>query len=79
LSKELTSNQLLNDLAQKYNVKITQIMLNYGICRGCVVLPRSGKLDHQKENIDVFNFKLTDQEVKQLNKLDLQRRFIVYG
>ena len=45
-------------------------MLNWGISKGHVVIPKASGLDHQKENIDVFDFKLKDEEIKKVNELD---------
>ena len=57
----------LEELAKKYNKNTIQIMLNWGLCRGHVVIPGSKGLEHQKENKDIFDFKLTDEEVTKIN------------
>lgn len=45
-------------------------MLNWGLCKGHVVIPKATGLDHQKENLDVFDFRLTEQEIKTIDELD---------
>ena len=49
-------------------------MLNYGISRGYVVIPKANGLDHQKENMEIFDFKLTEEEISGINKLETGRR-----
>jgi len=49
-------------------------MLNWGISRECVVIPKSTALSHQKENLDIYDFKLTDAEMETIKQLDTGRR-----
>jgi len=49
-------------------------MLNWAIARGTVPIPRSGSLGHQKENIDVFDFKLTKEEYSYISGLNKNYR-----
>ena len=48
--------------------------MNWGICRGHVVIPKAVGLDHQKENADIFDFKLTDEEIAGVSNLNTGRR-----
>jgi len=36
-----------------------QVVLNWGISRGCAVIPKAVGKEHQQENIDIYGFKLT--------------------
>jgi len=67
---DLRTNAYLMELAAKYNKNTIQIMLNWGLCRGHVVIPGSKGLEHQKENINIFDFRLTEEEIEQINKND---------
>jgi methylglyoxal/glyoxal reductase len=49
-------------------------MLNWGISRGCVVIPKATSLDHQIENADIFDFALTEEEVKSIEGLNQNLR-----
>ncbi|SHJ79520.1 aldo/keto reductase [Hespellia stercorisuis] len=47
-----------------------QAILRFNIQRGVVVIPKSVHKDRIKENIDVFDFALTDDEMKQIASLE---------
>jgi len=63
---DLREDAYLKELGEKYNKSSIQIMLNWGLCKGHVVIPGSKGLEHQKENLDIFDFKLTDEEVEKI-------------
>jgi len=67
---DLRKDAYLEELAKKYNKNTIQIMLNWGICRGHVVIPGSKGFEHQKENIDIFDFRLTEDEIAKINEND---------
>jgi len=45
-------------------------MLNWGLAKGHTVIPKASSLGHQKENLDIFDFRLTDEEIKKVDELD---------
>jgi diketogulonate reductase-like aldo/keto reductase len=49
-SHDFTQEDLMKTLAAKYNKSVPQIMLNWGVSRGCVVIPKATSLEHQVEN-----------------------------
>ena len=58
----------LKELAQKYGKSVVQVMLNWGICRGHCVIPKAAGFDHQIENMDVFDFSLTEEECSKITE-----------
>ncbi|KRL05855.1 aldo/keto reductase [Liquorilactobacillus oeni] len=60
---------LIKELAKKYGKGVGQIILRWHIQRGIIPLPKSSKLDHQRENLAVFDFSLTAEEIKKINSL----------
>ena len=54
-------------IAQAHNKTSAQIMLRWSIQHGFIPIPRSFSEVHIKENIDVFDFKLTDKNMKEMN------------
>ncbi|MBN7275568.1 aldo/keto reductase [Ligilactobacillus pobuzihii] len=66
------SEPIVKKLAEKYDKNVGQIILRWHIQRGIVPLPKSTNLKHQRANLDVFDFELTDDEVKAINTLDRQ-------
>lgn len=58
------------ELGQKYGKTECQIMLNWGLCKGHVVIPKAASASHQVENLDIFDFRLTEKEIEKVDKLD---------
>ena len=71
---DLRKDPQLQAIAAKYNKSVCQVMLNWGLCRGHVVIPKAVGITHQMENIDVYDFKLTDEEVAIINAMNKNRR-----
>ncbi|MFD1125060.1 aldo/keto reductase [Lentilactobacillus raoultii] len=63
---------LIQKLAKKYHKNAGQIILRWHIQRGIVPIPKSRNLNHQRTNLDVFNFDLTADEIKEINGLNKQ-------
>ena len=59
----------LQKIADKYNKTWSQVILNYQVNEGIVVIPKSHNELHQFENIDVFNFKLSVEDRKLIKGL----------
>lgn len=67
---ELRSEPVVTELAQKYGRTPAQIVLRWHIELGLVPVPRSENPQRLRENIAVFDFTLTPEEVAQLAALD---------
>ena len=67
---DIFNNSTLKAIGDKYKKTTGQVMLRWLLQRGIVVIPKSVHDARQKENIDVFDFKLTDDEMKQIAGLD---------
>ncbi len=68
--QELMKNPELVKLSMKYNKTVTQIILRWFIEQEVVVIPQSKSTQHLVENIDIFDFKLTDDEISNINSLN---------
>jgi diketogulonate reductase-like aldo/keto reductase len=64
-------NEMLQKMAKFYNKTIGQIMLRWNIQRGVVVIPKSTHIERIIENIDVFDFELTDEDMAKISSLDM--------
>ncbi|MFG6116368.1 aldo/keto reductase [Halobacillus sp. MO56] len=62
---------VLKELAEKYDKTPAQIILRWDYQSGIVTIPKSVKKERQQENADIFDFELTDEEIKRIDELDL--------
>lgn len=63
-------------LAEKYRKTPVQILLRFLTQKGIAVIPRSTQPEHIKENFNLFDFALTEEEMAQLTALDKQEPLI---
>ena len=71
---DLFTNSILTGIAEKYNKSVAQVILRWHIQRDTIVIPKSVHQNRLQENIDVFDFELTDDEMKQIGTLDKNQR-----
>ena len=69
-TKELLTNETITAIADTHGVSAAQVILRWDLQRGIVVIPGSSNPDHIKENLDLFGFELTAEEMRQINALD---------
>ena len=74
-NRGLLNEKIFLELAKKYNKTPAQIILRWHIEEGNIVFPKSANEIHMKENIDIFDFSLTEEEMKEISKLDCGKRF----
>lgn len=66
----LFANEALAAIAQKAGKSVAQVVLRWLIQRGVVVIPKSIRKDRMIENFDVFDFELSEDEMKAIAALD---------
>jgi 2,5-diketo-D-gluconate reductase A len=67
------SNSTLATIGEKYNKTIAQVCLRWHYQRGVVAIPRSSQKAHMIENLNIFDFELSDEDMKTITTLDLNR------
>ena len=67
---ELLADETITAIAKSHNVSSAQVILRWDLQRGIVVIPGSSNPEHIKENLDLFDFELTDEEMDRINALD---------
>ena len=65
----LLSMPLIQDLAKKYQVSVSQLCVRWGVQMGIVPLPKSANLDRIKENINVFDFEISLEDMDSLTNM----------
>lgn len=66
----LLGNETISKIATVHGKSSAQVILRWDLQRGVVVIPGSSNPDHIKENISIFDFELTDEEMSQIAALD---------
>ncbi|MGN1126317.1 MAG: aldo/keto reductase [Ruminococcus sp.] len=60
----------LKKIAEKHGKTTAQIILRWHLQRGIVAIPKSTHIERMKENFDVFNFSLDDEDMNAISTLD---------
>ena len=71
----LIEEPVFTKLAEKYGKTNAQIILRWHIQEGIIVFPKSSNPVHIKENIDIFDFELTEEEMNEIRQLDKGFRY----
>ena len=66
----LFENEVLVNIGKKYNKSSAQVMLRWLIQRGVIIACKSTHLMRMEENINVFDFKLTNDDMQEISRLD---------
>lgn len=67
---ELLSDPVLSEIAAGHNKSVVQVILRWHLQRGVVAIPGSSNPDHIEENISIFDFSLTDNEMARIAALN---------
>lgn len=76
----LGSGNLLNEthignIAKKYNKTPAQVLIKYQIERNVIAIPKSTNKDRIKANFNVFDFKLTQDDISKIESLNKNHRY----
>lgn len=71
----LMNEPVFAQLAEKYGKSKAQIILRWHIDMGFIVIPGSKSVDHVKENLNVLDFKLTDDDMKAITAVNKNERY----
>ena len=66
----LLESDLMNKLSEKYKKTSAQIVLRWHLQRGVIPIPKSSNEVRIKENLDIFNFELSDEDMKEIDLLN---------
>ncbi len=73
--KTLIEQPVFSKLGKKYGKTNAQIILRWHVQSGNIVIPGSKNPAHIRDNFDIFNFSLTDEEMAEIAKLDKNVRY----
>lgn len=66
----LFTNELLARIGDKYGKSVGQVVLRWLLQRGVVVIPKSVRRERMEENMEVFDFKLSAEDINLIKTLD---------
>lgn len=70
----LRNSRVLRGIAEKYHKNIQQIILRWHIQNGIIPIPFSFNIKHNKSNFDVFDFELSNEEMKVIDGFNINSR-----
>lgn len=68
---------VLTKIGEKYGKTAAQVALRWNIDRGVIVIPKSVHVERMQQNIDLFDFKLSDEDMAEIAKLDIGHTEII--
>ena len=69
----LFTDPVLAKIGAKYGKTVAQVILRWHIQRGIVVIPKSTHIERMEENFNVFDFVLSDEDMKEIASLDKEQ------
>lgn len=67
---DLFQNEKLRSIGEKYGKSIAQVVLRWQLQRGIVCIPKSANKERIQQNIDVFDFRLSDEDMKEIAAME---------
>ena len=75
--KALIEEPIFAELGKKYNKSSAQIILKWHTQMGFLVIPGASNPEHIKQNIDLFDFRLTDEDMSKIAKINKNKRYYI--
>ena len=69
---DIFNNPILKNIADKHGKSTAQVMVRWQVQRGIVCLTKSSRFEQMKENIDVFDFELSAEDMAKIASMDTQ-------
>ncbi|OQO98843.1 aldo/keto reductase [Geobacillus sp. 44B] len=71
---QLLDNEVLQEIANKYNKSVAQVILRWDLQNGVVTIPKTTKEHRIVENASVFDFELTEEDMERIDGLNQNHR-----
>ncbi len=71
------THPMMTEIGQKYGKSAAQVALRWNVQRGVVVIPKSVHKERMEQNIDIWDFQLSDEDMEEIAKLDIGHSEIV--
>lgn len=70
-------NPVLTSIGEKYGKSVAQVALRFLVQLGVIVIPKSVKIERMRQNLDIFDFTLTPDDMAAIRRLDTCKPFIL--
>jgi len=74
-SESVIETKVVRDIARRHGRTPAQVVLRWGVQRGTAIIPKTSRPERMKENLAIFDFRLTDDELNAINGLNRNHRF----
>jgi D-xylose reductase len=74
-NESLFDDETMKEIASAHGKSIGQVALRWAIQRGTVAIPKSQSAGHLKDNIEIYDFELSEEEMARVDGLNRNRRF----
>ena len=71
---QLMSNEIIKELAKKYNKSEAQIILRWHLQNNVIAIPKTSSPSRIKENLDIFDFNISKEDMKKIDSLNTGER-----
>jgi len=65
--------ETLAEVGRKYGKSVAQVALRYLLQRGVVLIPKSAHKERMEQNMEIFNFSLTEEDMATIRQLDTKQ------
>jgi D-xylose reductase len=73
--ESVLNQPVVHSAAEQHKKSPAQVVLRWGVQRGTAVIPKTSRPERLRENLAIFDFELTPDEMREIASLDRQRRF----
>lgn len=71
----ILEDSLINKIADRHGKSAAQVILRWHLQNGVIIIPKSVHEERLRENADIFDFELNNEEMKQINSLNKNERY----
>lgn len=64
------TNPVLEEIGRRYGKSVAQVALRWLVQRGVIIIPKSVHIERMEQNLDIFDFTLSDDDMEAIAKLD---------
>lgn len=75
--RHIFENTVLTEIGKKHGKSAAQVALRWNIQKGNVIIPKGTKKEHMREDIDLLDFELTQEEMTMVDSMDLGHSEII--